>query len=77
MLKTLWNILLFRTRYYTYTIIVQDNVRNQHNTYHIEDIMELEELTPAHFHSGAVLAKALLMEGADHVNTEDRYLTCK
>lgn len=26
------------------------------------------------FHSGAVLAKALLIEGTDHVNTEDNYL---
>lgn len=27
-----------------------------------------------HMHSGAMLAKALLLEGNDHVNTEDTYI---
>ena len=27
-----------------------------------------------HMHSGAMLAKALMLEGNDHVNTEDTYL---
>lgn len=36
----------------------------------------LDVLRPR-FHSGAVLAKALLLEGQDHVNTEDTYLLNK
>lgn len=31
----------------------------------------MECLTPTRFHSGAILAKALLIEGNDHINTED------